>query len=235
MTFDGVTPDSGVYSLTIFGSNHFGFGDVSQSFTITVAAHDFDMANPLPPINTTVGGNINYTVPLRGIAIDHIPVLPSNITVKVNTTSIPSLSYDPSSRTISGQIPNGITAPSNLTLPVLLIASYGNQIQTNISVNLLSNFFTTPNLPGLEVTPGQSFNYDLNPYLANPIVQLSATFSSSNTSTPSLIVKFSESADNASSWISLDPNAKTLSGTAPSEGTDNVTVTLSMPLILLLN
>ena len=217
VTFDGVAPTTpGEYSITLFGSDRPGYGDVTQTFIIEVSAHAFDLVQPLPVANATVGGLVNYTIPVQDFIIDHIPSNSSNLTFILNTAGRPYLSFDAPTGTLSGNLPKGSPAAgTSFSLPLNVSSSYGDIISTNITVAVMAGLFTQSTLPSQTLVAGQAAIVQLGPYLASSGMseQVSASFSPSA----------------AGQWLSYDATAKALVGTVPSPlpSYDEVDVALS--------
>jgi len=210
VTFSGVAPSSGQYYITLFGSDHYGYGDVVQEFIIQVDAHSFDMLSGLPALNATLGAAINYTIPISSFEIDDIPVLPANITMTPDLSNFPTLSWSAANETISGVIPSSTVG--NASIPITFYSSYGQQLQSNITVAILPALFSAAALPTIYVKPGQDFSSDLSGYLGSTTAQVSPTFSPSN----------------ASNWIHVGSQPLVLNGTAPDDVASYGNVTISL-------
>lgn len=203
LSFKGTTPANGVFNFTLFGSDHYGYGDVQQHFMIRVDAHSFDLLQPLAALNATSGGPVNYTIPIEHLSIDHMNVTDQNITVpEVDLSAFPGLNFTEEDRHISGTMPDSLnTSSSDLSIPVTLKSSYSQYIQTKISVNIVKPLFSARDLPSLEVPYGKDFSKDLSDYLVDSDAEYSATFSPSS----------------SSSWLKFDASKKMLTGTAPDQ------------------
>ncbi|KAI5481050.1 hypothetical protein MNV49_006236 [Pseudohyphozyma bogoriensis] len=201
VTFDGVAPaTTGEYSFTVFGSDYFGYGDVTQTFKLSVGYHSFELlGGSLPALNTTPSDPVNYTISTSNLRVDNTTVGLSNLTVAVNLSNYTYLSYNKASGVISGTIPSSL-APSTYPIPVTFTDFYNDTLVTNITMNVVSSLFTNSTLPVLSVLPGQKFNESLKSYATSNVANYSAVISPAS----------------AQSWLTFDPKSLLLSGTAPS-------------------
>lgn len=201
VTFDGLAPmGSGEYSITIFGSEYFGYGDIQQTFKLSVGYHSFELLEPLPALNTTASNTVRYTIPLSGLRLDNSSVALTNLSsVVVSLGNYPYLTYNPTTRVISGTLPSSIT-PSELPIPVVFSDVFNNSISTNITLNVMTTLFTSPVLPTLDVYSGRAFSEDLSIYVTSSDARYNATI------TPTA----------AQQWLTFDPATLFLSGTPPS-------------------
>lgn len=229
-TFDGVAPDDRSYDITLFGSDHYGYGDIQQTFTIQVDEHSFDMLQELPQLNATLGAKVNYTIPIESFIIDDIPVTPRNITMRPDLSQVPYLSFSEEDNTIFGDVPaltrrhlsfrgrhlirrQATNPATNLSIPITFFSSYGQQIMSTIDMVLQPTLFSMSTLPPILVTPGRPFDADLSGYLGSTTASIAASFSPSN----------------GSDWIQVSSSPFIINGTAPADLTanDNVTVSLT--------
>lgn len=201
LSFKGTAPSTGVFDLTLFASDHYGYGDVQQHFTIRVDQHNFDLQQPLAALNATAGGPVNYTIPIDHLYIDHIQATDQNITVpKLDLSDFPGLNFTETDRLIFGTLPDSLNASSaNVSIPVTLKSSYSQYIPTTIAINIVDGLFSASSLPDLELPYGKDFSKDLSDYLTDDNADYSASFSPSS----------------SSSWLKFDAKKKMLTGTAP--------------------
>lgn len=207
LSFAGTTPSQGSkWDFVLSGSDVYGYGDVEQQFTISVDAHNFDLLQPLPALNATPGGEVNYTVALANIEIDHIDVVPQNITIpEIDLSALPGLNFTADDRLISGTLSESVDASaSNLSIPITLKSSYSQHISTSIKVNLVDPLFSARDLPDLQLPYGKDFSKDLSTYFSDKDADYSAEIS------PSQSV----------SWLHYDASKKLLTGTAPQQDKD---------------
>lgn len=202
--FDGVAPDSGKFDIVLTGSNHFGYGDVSQEFTILVDQHLFDLLEPLPSLNATAGGQVNYTIPIDNLRIDYMEVTDSNITISdIDLSGYPSLNFTQEGRLISGTFPDDMDDDEDApAISVVIESSYQETIRTEISVHQVSSLFSAASLPDLKLPYDKDFSKDLSDYLTDDDAEYSASISPSS----------------ASEWLNFDSSKKMLSGKAPKQG-----------------
>lgn len=218
VTFDGVSPYNGSIDIVVYGSNHWGYGDVWQRFSIEVDRHTFDLTRELPPLNTSLGANVDYEITLANLVIDQAPAAPADITVSPDLSSLPFLSYNPSNRQISGRVPTAASSVNSTIIPVTFNNTLGNSLVANLTFSVVGavaaeGLLTTSVIPALLVAPGQSFTSNLAQYAT----EADATYSASFMPTA------------AGQWLSFNASSLLLAGTAPSPAPTygNVTVTLS--------
>jgi hypothetical protein len=202
VTFDGVAPHEAEgtrHEIIVFGSDYFGFGDVQQSLFIVIASHGFDLAEPLPAINATIRSDVNYTVPLENVKLDNATVTSSNVTIEVDLSNAPFLSYDSNSRLISGRLPTTLPNHTDINIPVHLRSPYGDNLTDTVTLHVIPDIFVSDNLPVLAIKPSRAFELDLKEYAACKDAAYAAVISPPQ----------------ASNWMSFDADSMKLSGTAP--------------------
>ncbi|GAA5911177.1 hypothetical protein JCM8208_005749 [Rhodotorula glutinis] len=238
VTFNGLAPYTpGEYEVDVVASERFGYGDARQSFTILVTKHAFELVGTngtgdgvFPTLNATVGGPVNYTLPLDQLRLDNSTVNASDIagaTADFAQAGVTFLALDTAALSVTGVVPANYspTSTSGVPIPLVLVDRNNDTLQANLSLVVYPSLFDTASFPAMiDVQVGKKFEQDLSAYLART--------SSSKRSLPSSLkdVTFNSSIAPAaaSSWLSFDPSAFTLSGTAPSTVPDyqNVSVTL---------
>lgn len=200
VTFDGLAPIArGEYTITLFGSDQFGFGDVQQTLAISVGYHSFEIVTTLPTINSSAGGLVSYTVPISGLILDNSTVPSANVSVSASLAAFPFLAFDPASRLLSGTLPSTL-GPSNLSIPFTFTDSYDDTINVTVPLAIQAPLFATAALPLLTVYTGQYFSANLTTYATSPDATYTATVSPAA----------------AQDWLKLDDKPLIISGTAPS-------------------
>ncbi|KAI7960271.1 hypothetical protein MJO29_005339 [Puccinia striiformis f. sp. tritici] len=203
-TFDGVSPNEQKdTSIVVYGSDYFGYGDVQQTFRITVTAHVLDLLATLPPLNATAQSIVNYTIPFDAFTIDGSPKNSSTrISAKVDLSQTPFLSYDEAHSSISGTLPTSLAPFNNVSIPITFSApNCHNLVSTQLSLRVVPGLFTAPVLPPLYVHPGENFNLNLAQYTSN----LNATYSLGSIAPSSV-----------GSWLQFTDHPLAISGKAPS-------------------
>ncbi|KNZ49471.1 uncharacterized protein VP01_499g3 [Puccinia sorghi] len=204
-TFDGVSPNEQKdTTIVVYGSDYFGYGDVQQTFRITVSAHLLDMLAPLPALNATAQSIVNYTILFDAFTIDGISKNASSIiNAKVDLSQVPYLTYDEAHSSISGTLPASLVALTNLSIPITFSSpSCHNIISTQLSLRVVPGLFTAPVLPQFFVHPGENFTLNLAQYTSN----LNATYTLGSI-TPSSV----------GSWLQFTTKPLAISGKAPSQ------------------
>jgi axial budding pattern protein 2 len=207
VTFDGVAPqeaEGSRHEIIVFGSDRFGYGDVQQKLIVVVGSHDFRLVEPFPVINATLRSEVNYTVSLGNVRLDDATITPSNVTIIVDLSHAPFLTYDSNTRLISGYLPTSLPNDTDIVIPVQLHSSYGDNLTDTVLLRVIPDIFVSDSLPALVVKPGGVFELDLKEYSAYDDAVFSAVI------TP----------PQSTSWLSFDAGSMKLHGTAPKNTSD---------------
>ena len=216
VTFDGVTPllnpgVPGLYQIVLSGSDVFGYTDVQQSFNITIASHDFELAQPAATLNLTSGYPLNTTLDvLSSFILDGNPLHAEQVAnMTLGTSDLSWLTYDPSNMSLFGVPPND---QGSISIPLSITDKFGDALNTTVALAFFPSFFSTDTLSPALANPGQTFNISLNQYFARNVsdgVNLTATFDPQK----------------AGSWLSFYTSNDTLQGMIPGDiDYDSVTV-----------
>lgn len=205
VTFGGLAPaNTNYFEIDLFGSDHYGYADLKQTFTVVVGTHSFILQTPLPPINATAKDTVDYTIPISALMLDSERISSTNLTSVVAT--IPAnasyLSYDASSRTISGTLPSELPSTDDLYIPVTFTSIFNDTIVTNVTLSITPQLFSQSTLPNINITGGQYFSQSLATYLTSDEASYSAAY------TP----------EDAMSWLNFNNSTKTIDGTPPTNG-----------------
>ncbi|KAM0748627.1 hypothetical protein T439DRAFT_382424 [Meredithblackwellia eburnea MCA 4105] len=201
VTFGGVVPNSpGIYPIVVYGSNKYGYGDVSQTFTLTIGYHSFELLTPLPSIDSVASGVIRYVVPISGLSLDNATVSSSAVRTEVDLTSFPGFTFNNVTRVIYGVLASNLTA-GNVTMPVKFTDQYNDTVSTSIRFSIQTPLFASSNLPALTVSAGKVFSENIS------------SFATSRTATYYAAISPSE----AQNWLRFDSSTLAIEGTAPSE------------------
>jgi hypothetical protein len=146
LVLSGVGPqlaEGARFDIGVFASDHYTYGDVNQTLSFVVAARLFDLVAPFPAINATAGSPFSYTIPLDDITLDGVAVdSHSDLAIDVDLSAAPSflnLHYDATRLTISGTVPvDLVTESDSLNLTVTVTSSYGDRIDTQIALHMIS-------------------------------------------------------------------------------------------------
>ncbi|KAH8081326.1 hypothetical protein BXZ70DRAFT_1012416 [Cristinia sonorae] len=226
ITFNGYTPkqpsNSAPYtiSLALHGSDQEGYSASSLLFDVVVAAHELSLATPsLPTINITADNSFSVSltspVDFTGVLLDGKQIQPSDITaIQVDTSYYSWLTYDTSSRTLSGDPPKDLD--DGTLLPVTLTTNINQTLETNVSLAVVPPFFTSADLKPILVNPGQAVNFSLSPFYSN---NSGITVGSGPDSDVNLTAAYDPK--DASDFLTFDVASGLLSGNIPTSGGNN--------------
>ena len=173
--FSQVAPPQ-YFSVTLIASTHAGFASASQSFNVVIGAHSLEIDPTIQYVNTTVGANISYTLPLSSIKLDGKEIAPSNISsIKADLGSGGNwLTFDNSTMVLSGQTSKG---DEGTTVYITVEDVFADVVRSTVVVNLYNGLFTTALPTTMNATLGQSFSYTLNStFFATSDVQVTVPF-----------------------------------------------------------
>ncbi|WVW79436.1 hypothetical protein I302_101405 [Kwoniella bestiolae CBS 10118] len=222
VTFDGITPYSitdldgrTVFEVVLSGSDVWGYSDIQQSFTIVISAHELTLAKSMV-VNMTMGYNNDISLKgllKSGLSIDgEEDINISDLTsVMVDTSAAGWSSYNPANMSIYGTPPNN---QQNGELPLYVADKYGDTLNTTLKMAFYPSLFTSDKTQPEIMEIGKPNSISLAQYFRNSSIgnmNLTASFDPRE----------------ASSWLSLSSDQKTLGGTPPEDTSyDSVTVTL---------
>ncbi|TNY18397.1 hypothetical protein DMC30DRAFT_59600 [Rhodotorula diobovata] len=243
VTFNGLAPYTpGEYEIDVVASERFGYGDALQSFTIVISEHAFELvgtngtgSGTFPSVNATVGGPVNYTIPLDQLRIDNSTVNASDIaSARADLTQSGAasfLSFDAAALNVAGEVPANFspTGAEGLPIPLTLVDQNNDTLKANLSLVIFPSLFNTSALPAMiDVQVGKKFEQDLSAFLARSSSATPARKRALPSSLSGFTFNTSIAPTDAASWLSFDPSTFTLSGTAPASVPDyqNASVTL---------
>ncbi|BGP37554.1 polarity establishment/cellular polarization [Rhodotorula kratochvilovae] len=223
VTFDGLAPfEPGEYEIELVASERFGYGDARQSFTIAIAQHSFELVSTngtgvgvFPSINATVGGPVNYSLPLGQLRVDNSTLKASDLaSASADLAQASFLAFDAAALSVTGDVPVNFSATSGegLPIPLTLVDQYNDTLRTNLSLVVVPSLFNASAFPAMiDVQVGKKFEQDLSAFLAPSTSSKRALPATLDDITFSASITPSE----AASWLSFDSSSFTLSGTAP--------------------
>ncbi|TEA21918.1 Axial budding pattern protein 2 [Colletotrichum sidae] len=170
LTFTGTTPpfESLVqppqkFDFSLVGSDIVGFSAVSLVFSIIVGAHRLTTDTPVIKINATRGDQMTYEALAGSIRLDGNPIVPTD--VNFTAADLPTwLTVDEATLVMKGT-PLNDSQPSNST--ITFRDAYADTLDIVVSVSLEARIFRETDLD-FEVKPGESFSFDVEPYLWSP-------------------------------------------------------------------
>ncbi|KAH7913037.1 hypothetical protein BJ138DRAFT_694374 [Hygrophoropsis aurantiaca] len=215
VAFDGVAPHEDTiatpYTLTIgvHASDQQGYTAEVLPFSIVVAGHELSALSSMPTLNVTAATPFNVTLSstadYSGILVDGQPIQPANISsLFIDVSAYKDwLRYDSFSKTIFGQPPQDLTQGKPV-LPVTLTTSFNQTLNTNISLAVVSSYFSESDLGTINADPGDQVHFNLTQY-----------FSPGINGDANLTVAFFP--EKASDDFKFDPSTAVLSGTIPQD------------------
>ena len=213
VTYGGQAPasDNG-FDIELCGSDNYGYADVCQTFSIIIGSHSLVLSQPLPSINATAKEQISYSIPISGLTLDGVSISAGNLTnVTVNLENNTYLSYDSTSRIISGALPSELPSTNDIYIPVYFTDTFNDTVVGNVTLHIIPQLFSNGTLTTYNITGGHAFTDDLSSSLISSDSSYTAIF------TPS----------NASSWLKFNNATKQISGTPPTLGGESVFVNLT--------
>lgn len=232
ITFNGITPAAHditapySISLALHASDQEGYSASSVPFDIWVADHEVSLSVvSLPTINITAETpfSVSFTSPadFSGILLDGNPIQPSNILAMEVDTSFYGgwLKYDTATRTLSGEPPEDMDGDKDSpVLPVTIETIVNQTIETNVSLAVVSSYFSAASLQPVLVQSGNTLVFSLTPFFSNVTglnghddVFLSASFDP----------------ENSTAFLQFDPTAAMISGTVPTNFTSYSHITIT--------
>ncbi|KAF4937484.1 Axial budding pattern protein 2 [Colletotrichum fructicola] len=171
LTFTGKTPpfESLVqppqkFDFSLVGSDIVGFSAVSVVFSIVVGAHKLTTDTPIVNINATAGQEVSYETLAESIKLDGKSIAPTDL--NLTTSNLPSwLSVNNSTLVLKGTPPDDAKS-SNSTLTFRDV--YQDTLDILLSVLITTRIFRNTTLQ-FDVTPGEAFSFDVEPYLWTPV------------------------------------------------------------------
>jgi len=185
---------------------------ISDSFTLIVSSHDLTISGPLLPRNVTTREPFSLLLDdFHGIKVDGLVVTPPadsskhrsfEISLTLDTHSLPWLTYDTKTRVLKGTPPSS-NPTHEYKFPVKVLVTFPDEslnVSTTLPFVIVSSLFTQPAFPTLSFHQGDNITYSLAPFIkASPSWDLSASVEPKNTT-----------------WLHFDPHTLFLDGTIPS-------------------
>jgi len=213
LTVNGIAPNESItLPLVLHASDQEGYTASTLPFDLAISSHELSITtSELPTINVTAGTPFVITLSspadFSGVFVDTKAIQPSDITSLTLDVSRYAnwLKYDHTSRTLSGDLgEHGPSPGQNPLLPVILI-SYNQSIQTNVSLAVKPSYFLTSSIDPIQAIPGSLVQFNLAREYSNATgrddVKLTAAYE------PVDIVE----------WLHFDAENGQLAGTMPAE------------------
>ncbi|KAG8746094.1 hypothetical protein FRC10_006197 [Ceratobasidium sp. 414] len=217
LTFDGVAPPenrAASLSIILHGSDRWGFGAIYQQFDLVVGPRThllgIDGTGGLETVNVTGGAPFTHSIQtFGGLVIDGVQVVSANVSrVEVNVSSVPWVTFDNTTRVLSGFPPTSAIGQPPYVLPVSITSDYNETVSTNLSIVAFPSYFTASRILPLVVTPGAFLTFSVQDY-----------FSHARSAPATIAPQFVPRA--ASSWLSYNNANHTLNGFVPRSTTYN--------------
>ncbi|KAJ7623268.1 hypothetical protein FB45DRAFT_1061211 [Roridomyces roridus] len=217
LTLNGVVPSDRVLqspyiiSLVLHTSDQEGYTAYMDPFDLVIAPDELYQLQSLPAINITDDTPFNFSLSSRddfnGIFVDKQGIDPTNITsLFIDTSSSDWLKFDGANRMLSGNPPAN-SQGQRFVFPLTLATSFNQSLQTNVSIAILTSYFSSAQLPDQNVGPDGQINLNISPDFSNATSDQAADVTLSATLDPV----------ESSNWLSFDPTGATLSGTVPED------------------
>ncbi|KDQ50415.1 hypothetical protein JAAARDRAFT_211733 [Jaapia argillacea MUCL 33604] len=221
VTFNGYTPSSSVnttqrFSIALHASDQAGYSAASLPFDIVVASHELSAStSSLPTINITASTpfmvSLASPADFSGILVDGNPIQPNEITnLVIDPSQSKWLAYDATNRALSGQPLDG--SSQGPVLPVTLTTYFNQTIHTNLSLAIVPSYFSSSTLNPVLLQPGGNLDFNLVQYFSNASL-------SGQTDDVNLTASFSP--DEASHYLTFDPQSAHLKGSLPANDSDD--------------
>ncbi|BEI79561.1 hypothetical protein CcaverHIS002_0100900 [Cutaneotrichosporon cavernicola] len=206
-TFNGVAPANGSYDVVVTATDYWNYTAASSSFVFSVGdGAVVENSKAWPGIKTTARSYVNHSLDLSGMLLNGDKLDAANVEATPDLTNVKWLSYDKTTRTISGTTPdslvNGTMAPFNI--PVTLSSANTSNTLSYVSylnVTVVPYAFTAFQLPTTNVSAGQTFQFDISQFVVNK----TSTASINATVVPA----------EAAAWLLYHPDNYTLVGAPP--------------------
>ncbi|RKU45668.1 hypothetical protein DL546_004980 [Coniochaeta pulveracea] len=193
------------FNFQLVASDVVGFSGASLPFSIVVGNHEITADNTNIVLNATVGKELTYTGLSTSVKWDGKNAKSSGITF--STSGMPTwLTIDKKSWEISGTATN-TSESSNFT--ITMQDQYSDTLNLTVSVQVTDGLFTGT-LPQLNLTAGESLDFDLSPYVSN-----------------AKDVKVWIETSPKSTWVFFDTSSKRIHGDVP-ESSKNSSIIISV-------
>ncbi|KAH7026394.1 uncharacterized protein B0I36DRAFT_248631, partial [Microdochium trichocladiopsis] len=202
LTFSGKAPTFSLptqppqrFNFKLIASDVVGFSALSIPFSIVVSNHRLTSEHPIFQLNATRGKLFEYNDFLSQLKLDDRTLDLAEVK-SVTPTGLPKwLTFDNLTWRLSGTPSPNATA-TNFSITV--VDTYTDTLNVTFQLRVGDTMFNSE-LPPLKLTAGADFDYQLRPYLADPAD-----------------TELSIQSNSDISWIRVDQEALSISGTAPS-------------------
>lgn len=185
------------FSFQVIASDVVGFAGAALDIDIVVGTHPLAADDSFVVLNATRGTFLSYTKLREVVKVDGKPAAPGTLVIAA-TPNIPTwLSVDKNTWHVTG-VPPEAAESTNFTVTVR--DTFSNQLNLTILIEMdgdEAGLFAGSS-PKCTITPGQSFSFDLGPYLSDP-----------------RDTNVSVEVDSSPPWIRFDSSTNTLFGHAP--------------------
>lgn len=173
VTFDGVARsppvgESDRMQLVLIASDQAGYSAVRAPFDLLVYSHEVWSSVNGININATAGEDFELDFGqddwvFGGVMVDNSTITSDNITsLSVDTSAPKWLSYDPSSRKLSGRAPMSF---GSVALPITITA-FNQSLLLNSTISVLPSYFTEATIPQSLANPDSDCSFPLSSYIS---------------------------------------------------------------------
>ncbi|KAI1178660.1 hypothetical protein F4777DRAFT_81911 [Nemania sp. FL0916] len=207
LVFSGKTPRSESlieppqrFGFRLVASDVVGFSSTSIDFSIVVGNHELTADDSVIELNATRGQKLEYKGLQDLLKLDKKKLGPQNISSITPDGLPPWLTFDKKSWEVSGT-PNTLNDEKSTNVTIVVIDKFSDTLNVTLAINFHTKIFLS-DLPGLNMSSGDDFSFDLKSFLFAPM--------------ETLIRAEIQPGD---AWIRFDDSSKVLSGTAPKSPT----------------
>lgn len=209
LAFSGKTPSSDSlvqppqrFGFRLVASDVVGFSSAFVDFSIVVGHHELTVDEPIIQLNMTRGERIEYTELPAVFKLDDEPLAIEEVS-STTAVGLPGwLFFDKKSWKVSGT-PAEEAQPTNVT--IVVVDKFLDTVNVTLEIHFHTNIFTS-DLPGLNLSAGDDFSFDLKKFLVAPTeTQVTAVIPPDD------------------SWIRFDDSSQLLFGTVPKPQTAGLT------------
>lgn len=189
------------YGFSFIASDYYGFAGAEGLFNIVVGGHQLSTnVNHTMKINGSLNNDFDVQVPVFSkVFLDGENISKENISAVYGQDLPDYVDFDQQNYTLTGNFPD---KDSNDTFAIVIKDIYGNQVQLPYSFDAIASLFTLDDLPSVNATKGDYFQYQLMNSFFTDVNDTEIT------------------ADFKADWLTYDSDNKTFYGNTPDDFDD---------------